>query len=173
MLSSMTRKMMQRTTGAVVALALAAGAAVPVQAGESERDFLKGVAATVIVGALIQNMNRPRQPAYAPPVQYYVPPQQQPVYQRPPVYQQPVYARPVQAGIYTTAAAQAFSAYSLTERRAIQRRLAAQGYYYGGIDGAFGPGTYNAVTAYAADRGIAARLANTAGAFGIYDGLIF
>ena len=39
------------------------------------------------------------------------------------------------------------------ERKAIQRNLRAWGYYRGGIDGAFGPGTYNAVTAYARDEG--------------------
>ncbi|AWB50180.1 hypothetical protein HYN69_02455 [Gemmobacter aquarius] len=119
-----------------------------------------------------------REPVYREPVY------QQPrvIYRDPPpvVYQQPRYVEPVYAprpthttSVYRTAAAQAFNSYSLTERRAIQRRLAAQGYYYGGIDGSFGPGTYSAVASYAADLGVSQRLSSREGAFGIYDGLIF
>ena len=35
----------------------------------------------------------------------------------------------------------------------IQRRLAVFGYYDGGVDGSFGPGTYSAITAYANAQG--------------------
>ena len=41
----------------------------------------------------------------------------------------------------------------------------------GGIDGAFGPGTYNAITAYARDEGVS--LSTTAKAYGAYDGLLY
>lgn len=165
-------------TAAVTALTIAATAAAPVSAGEKEREFLKGALATVAVGTILlgmTNQGAARQPA---PVYRPAP---QPVYRPAPVYNYvpapaPVY-RPApvptyQSSIYQTAAARAFNAYSLTERRAIQRRLAAAGYYFGGIDGAFGPGTYNAITAYAADRRTSDRLGTTSGAFGVYDGLI-
>ena len=59
------------TTAAIAALSLAATAAAPVQAGQRERDFLKGVAATVIVGTVLQSMNAQRaqaqQPRYVAP----------------------------------------------------------------------------------------------------------
>jgi peptidoglycan hydrolase-like protein with peptidoglycan-binding domain len=51
--------------------------------------------------------------------------------------------------------------------------LAQWGYYRGGIDGSFGPGTYSAVVAYARDEGQGRNIGSTAGAFGVYDGLIY
>jgi len=42
-------------------------------------------------------------------------------------------------GLAQTATAQAFNSYSYQDRRTIQSRLAAWGYYGGGIDGAFAP----------------------------------
>ncbi|MEY4982673.1 MAG: hypothetical protein RIR62_939 [Pseudomonadota bacterium] len=168
----------QATTAAVTALTIAATAAAPASAGEKEREFLKGALATVAVGTIllgIANQGQARQPA---PVYRPAP---QPVYRPAPVYDYvpapaPVY-RPAPVphhhqSIYHSAAARAFNAYSLPERRAIQRRLAAAGYYFGGIDGAFGPGTYNAITAYAADQRNGGTLSTTAGAFAVYDGLI-
>lgn len=164
-------------TAAVTALTIAATAAAPVSAGEKEREFLKGALATVAVGTILlgitnqgqaRPVNRPApQPVYRPaPVYNYVPaPAHAPVYR-------PAPAPHYHQSIHQTAAARAFNAYSLTERRAIQRRLAAAGYYFGGIDGAFGPGTYNAITAYAADRRNGGNLTTTAGAFAVYDGLI-
>ena len=59
------------------------------------------------------------------------------------------------------------------QRRAIQSRLRAFGYYNGRLDGAFGPGTYRAVVAYARDSGGERQLQTQAGAFGIYDSLIY
>ena len=67
----------------------------------------------------------------------------------------------------------AFQNYSAAERKAIQRNLRAWGYYRGGIDGSFGPGTYNAVVAYARDEGASGNLKSTSGAYAVYDGLIF
>ena len=86
------------------------------------------------------------------------------------VYQEP---RVSHSSIYTSNAAQAFNSYSRQERKAIQRSLRAQGYYRGGVDGAFGPGTYNAVVAYARDAGAAGHLRSAGGAYAIYDGLIY
>ncbi len=154
-------------TAAVSALAATSifiGSLAPAQAfGDRERAFLQGIAAAVIVDKLITEGQRPRR--------------QQPVYVAPPVTfvpQEPVYVpRPVQTSIYHTPAARAFNSYSRAERVAIQRRLAAMGYYRSGIDGSFGPGTYNAVVAYAQDAGQASSLGGTNTAFGVYDGLIY
>lgn len=166
------------TTAAIAALALAATTAAPVQAGQRERDFLKGVAATVIVGTVLQSMNAQRAQAQTP---RYVAPQprhqaQQPQYYAPPAPREPVYFAPPRAtqhGLSTSAASQAFKSYSLTERRAIQRQLARQGYYGGAIDGIFGPATFRAVAAYAADRGLDARIDSASGAYTVYDSLIY
>lgn len=72
-----------------------------------------------------------------------------------------------------TPAAYAFSSYTSTERRAIQRSLARSGYYYGPVDGAFGPGTYNATLNYARAINSARALNSQAGAYGIYDRLLY
>lgn len=152
-------------TAAVTALSIGLAAPAPAYAlGKNEENFLKGVAATLLVGALIRESQRGRKA--------------QPVYPRQPVYQQPGYRRPVQGGgyavpLYQTPAALAFNSYSSQERRVIQQRLAAQGYYRSGIDGTFGPGTYNAVVAYARDTGNGGQLSSRAGAFGVYDSLIY
>ena len=158
------------TTAAIAALALAATVAAPVQAGQRERDFLKGVAATVIVGTVLQSMNNrayarpaPQQRYVAPQPQYYQPPRE-PAYFAPPA---------AQHGLSTSAASQAFKSYSMTERRAIQRELARAGYYYGAIDGIYGPATYRAVQAYAADRNLNARIDTASGAYTVYDSLIY
>jgi hypothetical protein len=160
------------TTAAIAALALAATAAAPVHAGQRERDFLKGVAATVIVGTVLQNMNnraygQPRQVVQQP---RYVAPQPQ-FYQAP--REQVYFAAPVQQGLSTSAAAQAFKSYSMSERRAIQRELARAGYYYGAIDGLYGPATFRAVQAYAADRDLNGRIDSASGAYTVYDSLIY
>lgn len=159
------------TTAAIAAIALAAATAAPVQAGQRERDFLKGVAATVIVGTVLKNMAAPRAQAQQP--RYFA---QQPQYYAPSAPREPVYFTPppaAQHGLSTSAAAQAFKSYSPTERRAIQRQLARQGYYGGGIDGVFGPATFRAVAAYAADRGLSGRIDSASGAYTVYDSLIY
>ncbi len=154
---------------AITAFSMAATTAAPAMAwGEREQDFLKGAAAAVIVGTIINEVKRDKrraQPQYAPqaPV-YYEEPAPRPHYQPRPSHQ---------TSIYRTPAARAFGSYSLQERRAIQRSLAREGYYYGNIDGSFGPGTYRAIADYAADTRMTDNLRSTAGAYGIYDGLIF
>jgi hypothetical protein len=146
---------------AIAATSIFIGSLTPAQAfGDRERAFLQGIATAVIVDKLITEGQRPRYQA-PPPVVTYVP-------------QQPVYVpQPVQTSIYHTPAARAFNSYSRAERVAIQRRLAALGYYRSGIDGSFGPGTYNAVVAYARDAGQSSSLSGTNTAFGVYDGLIY
>lgn len=147
---------------AIAALSVAAGSAAPAHAlGKNERNFLKGVTAAVIVGAIINDMQKkPRAVAPAP----------QPVYVPPQPVRHPKPA--VQTSIYHTPAAKAFNSYPPHERRLIQSRLAAYGYYRSGIDGSFGPGTYNAVTAYARNARIGDRLSSMNGTFTVYDSLM-
>lgn len=176
-------------TAAVTALSLTLATMAPAQAlGRNEENFLKGVAATLLITRLLQDAQRRApapQPVYPRPV-YPQPTYPRPVYQQPvypqPVHPQPVHPRPLQPGqvvggytvpLYQTPAAQAFNAYSYQERRVIQQRLAQMGYYRSGIDATFGTGTYNAVVAYARDSGNSAKLNNRAGAFGVYDSLIY
>lgn len=141
---------------AVTAFALAVTAAAPANAwGDKEQSFVAGAATALIINGIVRNELSHRQPRYAAPA---------PVYQPRPVYQQ---------SVYNTVAAQAFNSYSRGERIAIQRQLSRQGYYRSGIDGSFGPGTYNAVAAYARDIGATRQLASRNGVYSIYDGLIF
>jgi hypothetical protein len=156
-------------TSAIAATAALAMATSPAAAlGDKEREILLGLTAAVIVGALInqaQSQDRPRQPqgvVIAPEPQYFASPDR-------PVVRVP----DVQPSIYRTPAARAFNGYSAEERRAIQARLKAYGYYKRGIDGSFGPGTYGAVLAFAADNGLSGNLRSTADARGIYDALIY
>ena len=144
----------------LTALAIAAAPVAPAYAwGDNEQNFVKGIAATLLVQGLIREAKRGQrnQPVY------YADPQPRPVYEAPRSH----------TSIYRTAAAQAFNSYSVRERLMIQKRLSNYGYYRGGIDGSFGPGTYSAVAAYADDQGQGGDLRSTAGAFGVYDGLIY
>ena len=145
----------------LTALAIAAVPATPALAwGEKEQGFVAGVATAVIVEELLKNRRaRLGGPVYVAPTPTYVEPR-------------PVYSEPRRTvSVYATPAAKAFQSYSLSERKAIQRNLRAWGYYRGGIDGSFGPGTYNAITAYASDEGVS--LSTTAKAYGAYDGLLY
>ena len=145
----------------LTALSIAAVPATPALAwGEKEQGFVAGVATAVIVEELLKNRRaRMGAPVYVAPAPTYVEPRT--------VYVEPRHT----TSIYATPAARAFQSYSVSERKAIQRKLRAWGYYRGGIDGAFGPGTYNAITAYARDEG--GSLSSTAKAYGVYDGLLF
>ena len=121
--------------------------------------------------------DRPTYRHYGPPV-YRAPAYREPVY-RAPVYVQPDYAAPVYrspraaaTSVYRTPTAQAFNSYPYAERIAIQRRLARQGYYRSGLDGAFGPGTYRAIAAFAEDNGRTDALRSRSGAFALLDRLL-
>lgn len=146
-------------TAAIAALAALSGAAVPATPalawGDREQGFVAGVATAVIVDEILKQGRQSREARRAPA---------------------PVYAHPAPVAttsIHATPVARAFNSYSPGERKAIQRSLRANGYYSGGIDGSFGPRTYNAVVAYARDAGASGNLRTTGGAFAIYDGLIF
>ncbi|MGB3250220.1 MAG: peptidoglycan-binding domain-containing protein, partial [Tabrizicola sp.] len=145
----------------LTALSIAAVPATPALAwGDKEQGFVAGVATAVIVDELLKNNRKARlydRGYTAGPT--YVEPR--------PVYSEPRHT----SSIYATPAARAFQSYSLRERKAIQSNLRAWGYYRGGIDGAFGPGTYNAVAAYARDEGQS--LKSNSAAYGVYDGLLY
>lgn len=157
---------------ALTAVSLALPASPALALGKNERNVLKGIAGTLLLGAIIQDVNRrkhrPQPSPYPQPQPYPYPqpyPQPQPVYPRP-VYPQPVQPQPGwQQSIYSTPTAQAFRAYGSRDRMRLQQHLAARGYYRGGIDGAFGPGTYNAIVAYANDRGDGHLLGSVAGVY--------
>ncbi|MBA4324358.1 MAG: antifreeze protein [Rhodobacter sp.] len=146
----------------LTALTIAAVPATPALAwGEKEQGFVAGVATAVIVDEILKN-RRARMgaaPVYVAPAPIYVEPRH--------TYVEPRHT----TSIHATPAARAFQSYSASERKAIQRKLRAWGYYRGGIDGAFGPGTYNAIIAYARDEGTS--LSSMARAYGVYDGLLF
>jgi hypothetical protein len=148
--------MKSKLIAALTAASIAAVPAAPALAwGDKEQGFVAGVATAVIVDEILKNNRIAREARRAPAPEY--------------VYVEP---RPTtHSSIYSTPAARAFQNYSLRERKAIQRNLRAWGYYRGGIDGSFGPGTYNAITAYARDEGVSLR--STSSAYGVYDGLIF
>jgi Putative peptidoglycan binding domain len=140
----------------LAAVSVAAVPAAPAHAwGDKEQAFVAGVATAVIIDEILKNSRKAGETRRKPQVTYA---------DRPSVST---------GSIYRTPAARAFQSYSLSERKAIQRTLRAWGYYRGGIDGTFGPGTYTAIKAFASDEGALGKLSTTAGAFAVYDGLIF
>lgn len=168
---------------AAAALATVAAPVTPAHAwGKNEQNFLKGVLATVAVGAVINQAQKSNGATRYQPAPVYRPTQ---AYQPAPVYQPDYreryhrrhgysdYAPNFSQSVYSTPAARAFMAYSPAERRSIQRRLLAYGYYHGGVDGSFGPGTYAAISAYAQDERLSRNLERIDSAFGVYDRLIF
>lgn len=151
-----TRKLV--TLGATAAVITAMAAPPAMAWGDKEQNFLAGVVATVALAAILEPQLFSKKPAAQNPAQT-------PVYYTP----APTYT----SNIYQTQAAMAFNAYQPAQRKRIQSKLAAQGYYRSSIDGAFGPNTYNAVVAYANHTGKANILSSKAGAFTIYDGLLY
>lgn len=151
-----------KTVAALTALAIALPAAPALAWGDREQGVLTGIAGTLLVESLIRNGHHRPQVVQPPPPIYVQP---EPGHH----HRHPHYDRVIT--LSQTAAARAFNSYSRGERRLIQRRLAQAGYYYGGIDGSFGRGTYQAVAAYAQDNGQS--LGNTGAAFAVYDGLLY
>lgn len=140
---------------AVAALSITALPATPAKAwGDKEQGFLAGVVTALVIDGIVDANKKKVIPVTPPPPA--------------PVYVDPT---PVYTSISATPAGKAFNSYTKAERKAIQRQLKSWGYYHGAVDGSFGRGTYNAVTALAADEG--ASLKTMAGAFAVYDGLIY
>jgi hypothetical protein len=188
MLPLMSNAKRNLIAGVTAVAVLAAGSSPALAWGKNEQQFLAGVVTTMVVGGLI--LHQPRygqpQPQYQP--QYQPRPQYQPQYQpQPQQYQpqhyqprpryqheqRPVRYQPAPVSCYGTPIGLAFNSYTANEKRRIQSTLTAYGYYRGGIDGAFGPGTYSAIEAYAQNTGKTAMLGSSSGAYGLLDGLLF
>jgi len=185
-----------KTIAFATALSLTLGAAVPAHAwGRNEQNFLKGVAAALIVGAILNETQRSRPaPQAAPRPVYRQPTYQEPAYEQPRREQhsyderrneQPRYQEPraktgrvigqtsnYGSGVNDTTAARVFNSYSRNERVAIQRQLARFGYYSGTLDGSFGPRTHQAVYEFARKAGQQEALASSSGAYRVYDALL-
>lgn len=157
----------RNTVAVLTALAIALPAVPALAWGQREQDVLKGAAGVILLQGIIRE-TKPNTRHYQPRYE----PRYEPRYQEYQPRYEPRY-EPQRVSVYSTAAARAFNSYSSSERRLIQRRLSAYGYYRGGIDGSFGPGTYNAVVAYADAQGQSRQLASTNSAYGVYDGLIY
>ncbi|MCV2869379.1 peptidoglycan-binding protein [Defluviimonas sp. WL0002] len=154
---------------ATAALSLAAASATPVHAlGKNEKNFLLGAGAALLLGSLYLKNQQQAQAQQA----YRAPTYQTPTY-RQPSYQQPTYYQPTQPAYSTSAASQAFNSYSATERRRIQDKLRAYGYYRGSIDGSFGPQTYQAISGYAGATLGTEKLSSVNGAYEVYNSLLY
>jgi len=163
MLPSMFANAKRNLIAGVTAFAVLASGTTPALAwGKGEQQFLAGVATTLLLGQIIKNSPRYRQQPVAPQQHYYTP--------RP---HRPAYYEPQHTSIYATPIGMAFNSYSDNEQRRIQSTLTAYGYYRGNIDGSFGPGTYDAIAAYARRTGKTAELGSRAGSYGLLDGLLF
>lgn len=148
-----------RIKTSAVAATLALSLALPAPAfalNEKEQGILAGALGVLFFQGLIEASKTNNRPARTPPVTYHEP--------RP---------QPVVISAHRTPAAYAFASYSHAERRAIQRSLARAGYYHGAVDGAFGPGTYNATLRYAHASGSGAAMTSHAGAYGVFDRLLY
>ncbi len=183
----MLPRIRKTATAAIAALSIAAALPAPAHAwGEKEQNALAAIVAAGVIGTLIMKENQRRRsaPVARAPAQGYSQPQYQPQYQpryQPqyqPQYQAPRHTTPARyapaapSGLYATPAARAFNSYSPAERRSIQARLADAGYYRGGIDGAFGPMTYQAIMAIAGDSTGTDQLGSMAGAHEFYDTIL-
>lgn len=165
----------------VTAVAILAAGAMPAEAwGKKEQQFLAGAVTAGLIGALILQSNNRAHAKPQPQPQYQ--PRHEPRYQprvipEPQYYtptpRQPTYYQPAQVSIYGSPIGRAFNSYTANERRRIQSTLTAYGYYNGSIDGAFGPGTYNALDYYARNTSKSAMLDSNTGAYGLLDGLLF
>jgi hypothetical protein len=150
---------------AMTALAIALPAAPAFALNQRERDVLKGVAGVLLFQEVLRHSNK------AQPQREYSPRDNR---KRPPVVHAPPQPAPTHyVSVSRTPAAYAFSSYSASERRAIQRSLARAGYYNGHIDGVFGYGTYHATLGYARRIRAEGSLHTQAGAYGVYDRLLY
>lgn len=167
----MLPRIRKTATAAIAALSIAAALPAPAHAwGEKEQNALAAIVAAGVIGTLIMKENQRRRaaPVARAPVQTV------PAYHAP-QYQAPRHTTPdryAPSGLYATPAARAFNSYSPNERRRIQARLADAGYYRGGIDGAFGPRTYQAIMAIAGDSTGTDQLDSMAGAHEFYDTIL-
>lgn len=171
MLPAVYRKV---TTG-LMALGIALSVAAPAQAlGKNERNVLKGIAAAVIVNEVIKQTRRnDDRPSYGyndgrydgQRDRYNERHREDRRYRDEGRHDRRQTQR-------QDPAAGAFYEYDTQSRRLIQQRLAAYGYYRGGIDGVWGRGTSSAIAAYARDIDAARSMGNRDGAVRVYNRLL-
>lgn len=136
--------------------------------GDREQGIVTGIAGTLLFQHVQrENRDHGRPRSYPQDDGYY----QQPGYDYRPI--PPRHYQPQRVSVYRTALGQAFNSYSSSERRDIQRELRRMGYYDGRVDGSFGPGTYDAVAAYARRSGQSGATRSMAAAYGVYDSLLY
>lgn len=156
-------------TAAILALAVALPA--PAMAlGKNERKFLQGMLAAGAIAAIINHNNKQAGAGQTPDHGYYNPNPGRPGYQDPRPGRPDYGHRP--PAYHGSAAAVAFAEFSPASKRAIQSRLRAYGYYRGSIDGVWGPGTSNAIQAYARDTGNGRALTSRDGTVRLLNGLL-
>lgn len=152
MMSNTKRNLIAGVTAMAV---LAAGTSPALAWGKNERNFLAGIAATLLFQEMLRQSNRSQPVVTAP------------------VVRDPARYDPAPVSVYGTPVAQAFNLYSDSEQRRIQSSLSAYGYYRGTIDGSFGPGTYNALALYASRTNRTPLMETRTGAFTLMDDLLF
>jgi hypothetical protein len=173
MLSDLLKSPRKLVTIGVTAALVTAAAAPPAMAwGDREQGIVTGIAGTLLVGSVWRMTHDNRHSkGYS-----YVPT----TYAQPTYYESPVYHTSTSNSsytpssyIYTTPMAQAFNSYSEDQQHHIQAVLAAHDFYHSDIDGAFGPATYDAVVAYADSTNQATSLTTEAGAFTLFNSMIY
>ena len=156
----------------VIAALVTATAAPPAMAwGDREQGILTGVAATLLLGTVLASSRHGKGLAATTQPAYYAP-----AYAPAPVYRTSTSgtgSSNASSYIYTTPVAKAFNSYSEDEQHHIQAVLAARNFYHSDIDGAFGPATYDAVVAYAGSTNQATSLSTEAGAFTLFNAMIY
>lgn len=151
---------------------------IPGTARAANGDITKGLVMGVVGGlAVNQLLNSQNGQARAVTRSTPVYTQPQPVYTQPrPVYRERRYEhrhhRAYRAPFTTASAHVAFNSQGYHTRRAIQYRLAQQGYYNGGIDGLWGPGTASAVYTYARTHGRLDMLGSVRASERLYHGIL-
>ena len=126
--------------------------ALPAQAwGQRERDVLTGVVTATVIGSMVRQNREHRAASASRRLAQY-----------------PVAFR----ASGDSEARAAFTSFTGRTRLAIQDNLARHGYYAGQIDGTWGPATWTALRAYAADRGARQALESYAGTMSVFEDLM-
>lgn len=168
----MAHRITRTALAAATALSVAVTSVTPALAwGDREQGIVTGIVATLLFQEATNTRNPPQpQPQpYPYPDPYPYPPHGH----RPPPPPPPQYQPPSYGSVYRTPLGRAFQSYGLSDRKEIQRELRRYGYYRGQVDGQFGPGTYEAVLAYARRTGQRDAAQSMAAAYGVYDSLLY
>jgi peptidoglycan hydrolase-like protein with peptidoglycan-binding domain len=166
----MSHPIFKTALAAATALSIGLTAAPALAWGDREQGIVTGIAGTLLYQHVQREGRDHRQPPrYQDDDGYY----ERPAYGYRPAPPPREYYQPQRVSVYQTTLGQAFKSYSSSERRDIQRELRSLGYYDGRVDGSFGPGTYEAVNAYARRSGQPGATRSMAAAYGVYDSLLY